>query len=179
VSIDLDDLAGLNRSQCHAAIGKIVGEQHGAALGLPPAKTTKRPDLYTRPELERAFREWAALNGGRAPTQRDWSSERDPGAGHRWPRAAWVAHVVPDIAKEMGIDLIDYSEGVARTVGWVGPWTFAVEVLGGLTVRTGGDHHAARSQAGQFGRNRQMVTAGVFAAPDVMHLDAALVGAIR
>jgi hypothetical protein len=40
------------------------------------------------------------------------------------------------------------------------PWQYAVEVIGGLQLRTGGDHHATRSERGQFGRNRQMVTAG-------------------
>lgn len=40
------------------------------------------------------------------------------------------------------------------------PWQYAVEVLGGLQLRTGGDHHATRSERARYGRNRQMVTAG-------------------
>jgi hypothetical protein len=40
------------------------------------------------------------------------------------------------------------------------PWQYAVEVIGGLQLRTGGDYHATRSERAHFGRNRQMVTAG-------------------
>jgi hypothetical protein len=40
------------------------------------------------------------------------------------------------------------------------PWQYAVEVIGGLQLRTGGDQHATRSERAQYGRNRQMVTAG-------------------
>ncbi len=40
------------------------------------------------------------------------------------------------------------------------PWQYAVQVIGGLQVRTGGDHQATRSERASFGRNRQMVTAG-------------------
>lgn len=54
------------------------------------------------------------------------------------------------------------------------PWQYAVEVLGGLRIRTGGDHHATRSERSRFGRNRQMVTGGVAAAPDVIDVDASL-----
>jgi hypothetical protein len=39
-------------------------------------------------------------------------------------------------------------------------WQYAVEMIGGLTLRSGGDFHATRSRRGEFGRNRQMVTAG-------------------
>ncbi|MBS1881501.1 MAG: hypothetical protein JSS97_00925 [Actinobacteria bacterium] len=51
------------------------------------------------------------------------------------------------------------------------PWQYAVEVISGLTVRNGGDFHATPSRRDEFGRNRQMVTAGAFAAPDVVHLE--------
>jgi hypothetical protein len=51
------------------------------------------------------------------------------------------------------------------------PWQYAVEVIGGLSVRTGGDFHATPSRRNEFGRNRQMVTAGAFAAPDVVQLE--------
>jgi hypothetical protein len=39
-------------------------------------------------------------------------------------------------------------------------WRYAVEMIGGLTVRNGGDFHATRSRRQEFGRNRQMVTGG-------------------
>lgn len=52
------------------------------------------------------------------------------------------------------------------------PWEYAVEVIGGLSVRTGSDFHATPSRRDEFGRNRQMVTAGAFAAPDVVQLGA-------
>jgi hypothetical protein len=39
-------------------------------------------------------------------------------------------------------------------------WQYAVEVIGGLQLRRGGDHAATRSRRADFGRNRQMVTAG-------------------
>lgn len=39
-------------------------------------------------------------------------------------------------------------------------WQYAVEVVGGLTLRNGGDFHATRSRREEFGRNRQMVTGG-------------------
>jgi hypothetical protein len=51
------------------------------------------------------------------------------------------------------------------------PWQYAVEVIGGLSVRTGGDFHATPSRRAEFGRNRQTVTAGAFAAPDVVQLE--------
>lgn len=40
------------------------------------------------------------------------------------------------------------------------PWQYAVEMIGGLPLRTGGDFHATRSERDRYGRNRQMVTAG-------------------
>jgi len=54
------------------------------------------------------------------------------------------------------------------------PWQYAVEEIGGLRLRSGGDFHATRSRRDQFGRTRQMVTGGVAAAPDVVHIDASL-----
>jgi hypothetical protein len=39
-------------------------------------------------------------------------------------------------------------------------WQYAVEVIGGLQLRQGGDFAATRSRRDEFGRNRQMVTAG-------------------
>lgn len=53
-------------------------------------------------------------------------------------------------------------------------WEYAVEVVGGLPMRRGGDFHATRSRSAEFGRNRQTVTAGVSAAPDVVDVDASL-----
>lgn len=38
-------------------------------------------------------------------------------------------------------------------------WQYAVEVIGGLQLRQGGDFAATRSRRAEFGRNRQMVTA--------------------
>ncbi len=40
-------------------------------------------------------------------------------------------------------------------------WTYAVEIIGSLRPRTGGDTAATRSMRDDFGRNRQMVTGGV------------------
>jgi hypothetical protein len=39
-------------------------------------------------------------------------------------------------------------------------WQYAVEEIGGLRLRLGGDFAATRSRRAEFGRNRQMVTAG-------------------
>lgn len=39
-------------------------------------------------------------------------------------------------------------------------WQYAVEEIGGLRVRSGGDYAATKSRRSEFGRNRQMVTAG-------------------
>jgi hypothetical protein len=39
-------------------------------------------------------------------------------------------------------------------------WQYAVEVVGGLQLRLGGDSAATKSRRAEFGRNRQMVTAG-------------------
>jgi hypothetical protein len=42
----------------------------------------------------------------------------------------------------------------------MGYWQYAVEVIGGLQLRQGNDFAATRSRRSEFGRNRQMVTAG-------------------
>lgn len=79
---------------------------------------------------------------------------------------------------EVGLDPGPYCKECFHGSGCRGPemwpWQYAVEVIGGLSLRSGGDFHATRSERSRFGRNRQMVTGGVFAAPDVVSLDAAL-----
>jgi hypothetical protein len=79
---------------------------------------------------------------------------------------------------EVGPDPGPYCEecfhGSGCQLPAMSPWQYAVEVLGGLWLRTGGDFHATRSERSRFGRNRQMVTGGAAAAPDVVSLDASL-----
>jgi hypothetical protein len=61
---------------------------------------------------------------------------------------------------EPGLYCLDCFHGSGCQPPEMSPWQYAVEVIGGLQVRTGGDHHATRSERNHFGRNRQMVTAG-------------------
>lgn len=59
-----------------------------------------------------------------------------------------------------GLYCLDCFHGSGCQPPEMSPWHYAVEVIGGLQLRTGGDHHATRSERARFGRNRQMVTAG-------------------
>ncbi|HEU4905861.1 MAG TPA: hypothetical protein VFT19_07070, partial [Solirubrobacterales bacterium] len=191
---------------------------------------------YARDRIAQAFEEWASLNGGKAPSKKDWSHERDPEG--RWPRPGSESFkkAIEKCAQEDGISLsrraphrndpehlarrtwrearhlrlladgrVEQAQGsyllgskidevaarwtptaderaeieAAQASADPGPycvdcfhgsgcqppemsyWQYAVEVIGGLHVRLGCDSAATRSRRAEFGRNRQMVTAGV------------------
>jgi hypothetical protein len=167
--------------------------QAGALTGL-----RFRP--YTRESLKRAFAEWAALHDGLAPTQRDWSRAGDPKG--RWPRAEAVKRIVGGFAAEEGIHTRSWApcrkdadqwkifEGLFDAPGGdycrecfhgsgcreadMSPWRYAVEVVGGLELRSPADWSATRSRSAEHGRNRQIVTAGAKAAPGTRDIDASL-----
>jgi hypothetical protein len=85
-------------------------------------------------------------------------------------------------AAHMSADPGPYCEDCFHGSGCLPPemsyWQYAVEVIGRLTLRSGGDFHATRSRREEFGRNRQMVTAGAADAyPEVS--DPAVSGAIE
>jgi hypothetical protein len=61
----------------------------------------------------------------------------------------------------------------------ISPWQYAVEEIGGLRLRGAADFHATPSRRDEYGRNRQMVTGGVFAAPDVIDIDPSVEGHVR
>jgi hypothetical protein len=67
-------------------------------------------------------------------------------------------------AAQMSADPGPYCEDCFHGSGCLPPemsyWQYAVEIIGGLTLRSGGDFHATRSRRAEFGRTRQMVTAG-------------------
>jgi hypothetical protein len=71
----------------------------------------------------------------------------------------WEPHEV-----ELGPDPGPYCDECFHGNGCRPPdtsaWQYAVEVIGGLTLRSGGDFHATRSRRAEFGRNRRMVTGG-------------------
>lgn len=229
ITVDRDEMAEMTYGQRERWLGKLAEAK--LAEQVPPrppksgAKRTDRWKPYTRESLAAAFKEWASLHGGKAPSKADWSHARDP--ERRWPRpdGGSFHHAIEKLAAEDGVALRSTApcrqdpEQQARRAWheakharkaadgklespavsilgsrvevverWepsefelgpdpgpycaecfhgsgcrppdMSPWGYAVEVIGGLQRRTGGDHHATRSRRDEFGRNRQMVTAG-------------------
>lgn len=112
----------------------------------------------------RAWREvqsWRRLPDGRLESSQ--GSRGPMEAVARWePSAEEAAHfeALKD-SPDPGSYCLDCFHGSGCQAPEMSPWQYAVEVIGGLQLRTGGDHHATRSELLRFGRNRQMVTAGV------------------
>lgn len=230
ITVDRDEMAAMTYGQRERWLGKLAEAK--LAEQIPPrppksgAKGTDRWKPYTRESLAAAFKEWASLHDGKAPSKADWSHARDP--ERRWPRPEGGSFhdAVTKLAAEDGVTLRPTApcrqdpEQQAR-VAWheaqharkaadgklespavsilgsrvevverwepkefeLGPdpgpycaecfhgsgcrradmslWHYAVEEIGGLTPRSGGDFHSTPSGLAAYGRNRQMVTAGV------------------
>lgn len=61
------------------------------------------------------------------------------------------------------------GEGTGGYWAGLSGWEYAV-YLAGHEPRRGNDHHATRSMKNAFGRNRQIVTGGAHAPPNVVHV---------
>lgn len=132
---------------------------------------TPRRDMITRrnwtvDRVIQALQAWAATHGGLAPRQSDWkrATAETPsvetverlGAAHRQPPRRFIN--VPE------------SDGICHGGGyWEGPsdWAYVLG-LAGLEVRRSSDQLAKRGRT--LGRNRQMVTGGAPASPDVIYV---------
>jgi hypothetical protein len=81
----------------------------------------------------------------------------------RWELTASEATALDDLLRSAnpGPYCEDCFHGSGCREADMSYWQYAIEIVGGLRVRNGGDFAATRSRRAEFGRNRQMVTAGV------------------
>jgi len=234
-SVDRDQAASMTYGARQKWLGEKAEKQLAEVVAPRPpmnaAGLTNRWKPYTRERIAEAFREWASLHDGEAPSRKDWSHQSDPEG--RWPRpdSESFGRVVEACARQDGVHISTWAphrddpEQVARrawheaqylrrladgriessagsrgnmeaVARWEptaaesaeleelaaspdpGPycedcfhgsgcrpadmsrWKYAVEMIGGLTLRRGSDSAATKSRRAEFGRNRQMVTAG-------------------
>jgi hypothetical protein len=80
----------------------------------------------------------------------------------RWEPSAAEATEIKALqnSPDPGLYCLDCFHGSGCQLPEMSPWQYAVEIIGGLQLRTGGDQHATRSERAKYGRNRQMVTGG-------------------
>jgi hypothetical protein len=203
VPADRDELAVMSHYKRRQLLGQQAAEISESIV--PPPEPGPFPSgrqdgwsgTYTAENIAAVFRKWSAEHDGLAPTQRDWSPERDP--DHHWPRAEAVKEAARRIAPgygvrtqrwaphdggsreahmlveaghalkragrdDQGLSDTPYCEECRHGSGCMpadmSPWRFAVEILGGLTLRRGTDQRATRSRGGEHAPSRRMVTAG-------------------